>query len=195
MPVAEHIKELMSSSSFIRKMFEEGIQMKARYGDDNVYDFSIGNPDLEPPEEVKNTVKKLSLLDEPGIHGYMPNAGYKFAREAMAEAVEKADAMCLARTGEPVGYVLFDAMQIKTVAKPQESLIKGDSRVLAIAAASIIAKVTRDRQMRLYDQQYPGYGFAANKGYGTKAHYEGLRKSGLTPIHRRTFLKNILHDD
>lgn len=85
MPVAEHIKELMSSSSFIRKMFEEGIQMKARYGDDNVYDFSIGNPDLEPPEEVKNTVKKLSLLDEPGIHGYMPNAGYKFAREAMAE--------------------------------------------------------------------------------------------------------------
>ncbi len=116
-------------------------------------------------------------------------------REAMAEAVEKADAMCFARTGEPVGYVLFDAMQIKTVAKPQESLIKGDSRVLAIAAASIIAKVTRDRQMRLYDQQYPGYGFAANKGYGTKAHYEGLRKSGLTPIHRRTFLKNILHDD
>ena len=89
MLVAPHIKELMSSSSFIRKMFEEGIQMKAQFGADKVYDFSIGNPDLEPPVKVKRMLAELGASKSVGLHGYMPNAGYKETRAAMATKVSK----------------------------------------------------------------------------------------------------------
>ena len=88
-------------------------------------------------------------------------------------------------------YILFDAMRIDDLEIPQESLIKGDAKVLAVAAASIVAKVTRDRMMAEYSAEYPGYAFEKNKGYGTKAHYEGLREHGMCPIHRRTFLRNL----
>jgi ribonuclease HII len=75
-----------------------------------------------------------------------------------------------------------------------ETVIKGDSRVPAIAAASILAKVTRDREMVAYEEQYPGYGFAAHKGYPTKMHIEALQCLGVTPIHRRSYapVKKIL---
>ncbi len=112
-------------------------------------------------------------------------------RLAMAEAIARADAMLKERTGNEIDYILFDAMQIDTVKKPQSSIIKGDSKSVSIAAASIVAKVYRDRMMVEYDSVYPGYGFVSNKGYGTKAHYEGLHEQGLTPIHRKTFLKNL----
>ena len=88
-------------------------------------------------------------------------------------------------------YILFDAMRIDDLEIPQESVIKGDAKVLAVAAASIVAKVTRDRMMAEYSTEYPGYAFEKNKGYGTKAHYEGLRAYGMCPIHRRTFLRNL----
>lgn len=91
-----------------------------------------------------------------------------------------------------IDYILFDAMKIEDVKIPQESVIKGDAKILAIAAASIIAKVTRDRMMVEYSNEYPGYGFEKNKGYGTKAHYEGIERQGICPIHRKTFLKKIL---
>ena len=93
--------------------------------------------------------------------------------------------------GHVIDYILFDAMKIEDIDIQQESIIKGDAKVLAIAAASIIAKVTRDLMMVAYDNEYPGYAFAKNKGYGTKAHYEGLHAQGMCPIHRRTFLKNL----
>ena len=112
---------------------------------------------------------------------------------AMRKAVEDCDGK-LAEAGVGVAgvdYILFDAMKIDEIDKPQESIIKGDANILAIAAASIIAKVTRDRMMVEYDEQYPGYAFAKNKGYGTKAHYEGLHAQGMCPIHRRSFLKNL----
>ncbi len=112
-------------------------------------------------------------------------------RLAMAEAIARADAMLKERTGNEIDYILFDAMQIDTVKKSQSSIIKGDSKSVSIAAASIVAKVYRDRMMVEYDSVYPGYGFVSNKGYGTKAHYEGLHEQGLTPIHRKTFLKNL----
>lgn len=111
---------------------------------------------------------------------------------AMKEAVERADRMLCEKTGEGIGHILFDAMTIKDIEIPQTSLIKGDAKSLSIAAASIIAKVTRDREMVEYHQQYPDYAFDSNKGYGTKAHYEGIEKKGITPIHRKSFLKNIL---
>lgn len=74
------------------------------------------------------------------------------------------------------------------------SLIKGDAKMYTIAAASIVAKVTRDAIMKKYDGQYPAYGFAQHKGYGTKAHYEAIEAYGILDIHRRSFLKKVLEN-
>lgn len=82
--------------------------------------------------------------------------------------------------------LLIDAMSLDSPL-PQQSLIKGDANSLSIAAASIVAKVTRDRMMADYDSQYPGYDFAKNAGYGTALHLAGLREYGPSPIHRRSF--------
>ena len=71
-------------------------------------------------------------------------------------------------------------------------IIKGDAKSASIAAASIIAKVTRDRMMVQYDSIFPGYGFEANKGYGSAAHIDALKRLGPTPIHRRSFIKNFM---
>ena len=81
-------------------------------------------------------------------------------------------------------YLLIDAMHLET-SIPQQSLLKGDANSLSIAAASIVAKVTRDRMMADYANDYPGYAFEKNVGYGTKEHLEGLKKYGITPIHRK----------
>ena len=115
-------------------------------------------------------------------------------KKAMAEAIRDADSQLEENGLSPEGteHLLIDAVSLKDVDKPQTSIIKGDAKSLSIAAASIIAKVTRDRLMAEYHRQYPYYGFDTNKGYGTKAHYEGIDKYGITPIHRKTFLKNIL---
>ena len=86
--------------------------------------------------------------------------------------------------------VLIDAMKIDTDL-PQNNIIKGDTLSYNIAAASILAKVYRDRLMVKYDKIYPQYGFAKHKGYGTKSHYEALLKYGKTEIHRESFLKNL----
>lgn len=90
--------------------------------------------------------------------------------------------------GEEIELLLIDAVKLD-VDVPQESIIKGDARILSIAAASIVAKVARDNYMVEMDELYPGYAFASNKGYGTAAHYEGLMELGFTPIHRKTFVK------
>lgn len=89
MSVAPQILKAMENSSAIRKAFEAGIKLKKEFGNDNVYDFSLGNPDLEPPIEVKNVIKKIAASDEIGTHGYMPNAGYNFARAAMSKKVSE----------------------------------------------------------------------------------------------------------
>ena len=90
--------------------------------------------------------------------------------------------------------IIIDALEhIDTKGVPYESIIKGDAKCYSIGAASIIAKVTRDRIMREWDTIYPQYGFAQHKGYGTKMHMQAIREYGLTPIHRRSFTKNIVH--
>ena len=85
-------------------------------------------------------------------------------------------------------HVLIDAVTLKKLTIPQTALIHGDAISVSIAAASIIAKVTRDREMVEMSKLYPGYAFESNKGYGTKAHHEGLANLGPCPIHRSTFL-------
>ena len=92
-------------------------------------------------------------------------------------------------------HLLIDAMKLD-LPIPQTSIIKGDANSLSIAAASIVAKVTRDQMMEEFDREYPGYDFAQNAGYGTAKHLAGLDKLGVTPIHRRSFepVKSICED-
>lgn len=123
-------------------------------------------------------IKDHQVIDEVNI--------YEATKLAMIEAVQQ-----LPQQPE---QLLIDAMHLP-INIPQESFIKGDSKSLSIAAASIIAKVTRDRMMADYDELYPGYGFSKNAGYGTKVHLEGLEKQGPCPIHRKTFapVKNLFN--
>lgn len=89
--------------------------------------------------------------------------------------------------------ILVDALtKIDTCQIPYTSIIKGDAKSYSIAAASIIAKVTRDRIMRQWDEIYPQYGFIKHKGYGTKMHMDAIKEYGLCPLHRRSFTKNII---
>lgn len=123
--------------------------------------------------------------------------------EAMRTAVDQCRQMLLEKLQEsgiqeadPSVIVLVDGnKEIPGLPLPEESIIKGDANSLSIAAASILAKVTRDRMMYEYDRLYPGYGFGKNKGYGTKEHMEAIRRLGKTPIHRMSFLKNILPEE
>jgi len=104
--------------------------------------------------------------------------------EAMREAVSK-----LSVTPQ---ILLNDAVTIPGITIPQVPIIKGDAKSISIAAASIIAKVTRDRLMKEYDKIMPEYGFASNKGYGSREHIEALKQYGPTAIHRKTFIRNVL---
>jgi ribonuclease HII len=88
-------------------------------------------------------------------------------------------------------YILVDAVRIPELTVPQLPIIKGDGKSISIAAASIIAKVTRDRMMEDYDNQFPDYGFAKHKGYGTRDHIEAIQAHGCCSLHRQTFVKNI----
>lgn len=87
--------------------------------------------------------------------------------------------------------LLNDAVTIPMVDIPQIPIIKGDAKSVSIAAASILAKVTRDHMMAEYEEMFPGYGFAKHKGYGTAAHIQAIKELGPCPIHRRTFIKNF----
>jgi len=102
------------------------------------------------------------------------------------EATKLAMKEALSKLSLKPDYLLIDAMKLD-IDIPQESIIKGDANSLSIAAASIVAKVTRDKLMADYDKEYPGYDFAQNAGYGTKSHLQGLERHGVTPIHRKTF--------
>ena len=104
--------------------------------------------------------------------------------EAMRDAV--------AKLGVEPGILLNDAVTIPGILVPQVPIVKGDAKSVSIAAASIIAKVTRDRLMVQYDEVLPGYGFAQNKGYGSKDHIEALKRLGPTPIHRQSFIGHFV---
>jgi ribonuclease HII len=108
------------------------------------------------------------------------NATYEAMRLAVSDLEVKPD------------ILLNDAVTIPEAGMKQVPIIKGDAKSISIAAASIIAKVTRDRLMTEYDLSMPGYDFAKHKGYGTKAHIESLMRLGPCPIHRRTFIKNFV---
>lgn len=110
--------------------------------------------------------------------------------QATYEAMHKA----ISQLSVVPDVLLNDAVIIPGISIPQVKIIKGDAKSVSIAAASILAKVTRDHIMMDYDAQYPEYGFAKHKGYGTEAHIEALKKHGPCPIHRKTFITKFVQE-
>ena len=141
-------------------------------------------------EELFVQIQKEALAWSVGIVGperideiNILQATYEALRQAIEGLSRKPD------------LLLNDAVTIPGVEIPQIPIVKGDAKSLSIAAASILAKVTRDHMMAEYDKLYPEYGFGKHKGYGTAAHMEAIRRLGPCPIHRRTFIKKIVGED
>ncbi|HOV99215.1 MAG TPA: ribonuclease HII [Bacteroidota bacterium] len=107
------------------------------------------------------------------------------------QATHRAMEIALQQLQAPAQYVLVDGNSFGKSDVPYKTIIDGDALSFTIAAASIVAKVTRDRMMREYDKKFPEYGFAQHKGYGTRFHREAILKYGLCEIHRRTFCKSL----
>ncbi len=126
---------------------------------------------MEGGHSIGVAIVPADIIDQYGIQ----QANY----QAMAQALD-------AVTPVP-DYVLVDGFRVPGLRAPQERIVKGDSRSQSIAAASVIAKVTRDRMMLEYDEAWPAYGFAAHKGYGTEAHLKAIETHGPCPIHRMSF--------
>lgn len=160
---------------------------------------------LAPGTELPgvNDSKKLSEKKREALFDYIKeNAlAYSIGRASEQEIDEinilQATFLAMRRAVEalsvPAGYALVDGNRIQGLDIPAQCVIGGDGKVLSIAAASILAKVTRDREMRELAKQYPEYGFEKHKGYGTKAHYQAIEEHGICPIHRKTFLKKVLN--
>ena len=116
-------------------------------------------------------------------------------KKAMQNALKSLGDELMRNIGEKPDLVLIDAVRLDNLNIRQENIIKGDAKVLSIAAASIVAKVYRDNLMIEYSREYPGYDFEHNKGYGTKNHYEGIENLGITKVHRKTFLRKFLNEE
>jgi len=157
--------------------------------------FRVGLP--EPLRQI-NDSKKLSAGTREALYSHMmgcPEIRYGIARVDsdtidrinILEATHRAMNLALAKLEPPPQHVLVDGLRVKSLTFPQTPIVSGDTLSCSIAAASILAKVTRDRLMVEFDREYPGYGFAGHKGYGTGAHLAALKELGPCPIHRQSF--------
>ena len=151
-------------------------------------------------DERINDSKKLTEKKREALYDLIIENALAYQIEVLSvEEVDTLNVYEASRTGmkriveslEP-DFTLSDAMPLGDI--PHLSIIKGDAKSLSIGAASILAKVTRDRIMKEYGKQYPEYGFEKHKGYGTKLHYQALKEFGPSPIHRKTFLKKLYED-
>ena len=165
----------------------------------NVVTACVVMPD-EPLIQWIDDSKKLSeTRREKGFDDIVSVALYIGIGEVSPEEIDEINilqatrkAMRQAAESVPADIFLIDAVTDLGLKGKEIPIIKGDATSYSVAAASIVAKVTRDRQMAEADRLYPGYGFARNKGYGTKEHIEALKKYGPCPIHRRTFIRNFI---
>ncbi len=152
------------------------------------------------PDELSglNDSKQLSPQKRERFYDYLTTSSlikWAFAivepdeidRINILNATHRAMALAIKKLPEQPSHLLIDGNPVKSLTIPQTAIVKGDSLSYSIAAASVIAKVTRDRIMMEYDKIYPDYGFAVHKGYGTKQHLNALQNYGATPIHRRSF--------
>ena len=144
---------------------------------------NVGNRHVE---RLRNFLHRVGIVDQTEIDEInILNATKKGLHVALGQVIEKLNT-------KP-DIVLVDALrEIDTYGITYESIIKGDATCYCISAASIIAKVTRDRIMEEWDKIYPMYGFSKHKGYGTKAHIEAIKQYGPCPLHRKTFIKNFI---
>lgn len=152
--------------------------------------------------EGLNDSKKLSEKNREKLYDIIIDKAVSYSVQSVCEAVidevNILNAVFIAMNkavqslNPPPDYVLVDGNRIKDMKFPCETVVKGDSRSINIAAASILAKVSRDRYIKEISDKYPEYNFAKHKGYGTKEHIEVLRKLGPCEIHRKSFLKKIL---
>jgi ribonuclease HII len=152
------------------------------------------------PESLQgiNDSKQLSAGTREALYaGLMsrPEIGWGIAQADAAlideinilQATHRAMNLALAKLSPPPQHVLVDGLRVKTIECPQTPVVSGDALSFSIAAASILAKVTRDRLMAEFDREYPGYGFSGHKGYGTARHLAALKERGPCPIHRHSF--------
>lgn len=155
-------------------------------------------------EEINDSKKLTEKKREKLFDVITENAAAYSIKEVDAGTIDEINilnathkAMCMAAESlslEP-DFVIIDGNSIKGMKFPHETIVKGDAKSMSIAAASILAKVSRDREMIRLAEKYPEYNFAKNKGYGTKEHREALLRYGPCELHRRTFLKKILGDN
>jgi ribonuclease HII len=129
-------------------------------------------------EELKQTVLAYSVAQI---------EAEEIDRINILQATKKAMRLAIENLSPKADFLLIDAVALKEIRLPQKSIIKGDAISASIAAASILAKTYRDELMRELDKIYPAYGFAGHVGYGTKAHFDAIRKHGACPLHRRSF--------
>ena len=157
-------------------------------------------------EEVKDS-KLLTALQRERLYYYITNTAISFGIgmvspqtidiRGIAKATRIAMKQAVQQCSPAPDYLLIDYIRLPEVNLPQKGVVEGDGTCFSIACASIIAKVTRDRIMMEMDQKFPGYGFAAHKGYGTREHLEKLNRLGPCPIHRCSFqpVREVLSTD
>lgn len=150
-----------------------------------------------PLPEGLNDSKKLTAKRREAIAEELKQTALAFAvaqveadeidRINILQGTKKAMRLAIESLTPQADFLLIDAVQLKEINLPQKSIIKGDAISASIAAASILAKTYRDNLMRRLDETYPEYGFARHVGYGTRAHFEAIRKYGACPLHRKSF--------
>ncbi len=160
-------------------------------------DFSVlGIDDSKKVPETKREALYVKIINEALAFGVGIVDNNIIDEINILEATKLAMKMAINETNRKLDgkleHILIDALTLKNVPIPQTGIIKGDTKSVSIAAASIVAKVIRDKMMREFHLEYPSYAFDKNKGYGTLLHYEGLKKAGCCDIHRKTFIKQYL---
>ena len=154
--------------------------------------YPIGINDSKKVSEKKREALFEDILKHATAYGFGIIDKDEIDRINILNATKASMKMAVTALKTAPDYLLIDAVKLEDISIPQKNIVKGDSLSISIAAASIIAKVTRDRMMCDYDSRYPEYGFAKHKGYGTKQHIDAIKKYGISPIHRLTYVKNFI---
>ena len=156
-----------------------------------------GGLEIESLNDSKKLTEKKreALFDVITARAEAYGIGWASEQEIDQVNILQATFLAMARAVEALSlladFALVDGNRMPPLSIPGETIVKGDGKAACIAAASVLAKVSRDRALRKLDQRHPEYGFAQHKGYGTKAHYAAIKQYGLLPEHRRSFLKNL----